>query len=203
ALCWVFIFGRMGVPAMGVEGAGIAAAISSWIGLVVMVLWSFRGRERLRYRAYRRRVLTPIAMWQLAKLSVPSGVATTVVMTGFILFIRIVAIFDEQAATAAGTAIGAHESVNGAATTIIINVLSLTFFSCMAFGVATATLVSRSLGARDPSSAERYAWSSVKLGAMMFTVVGALEIAFPGKCIAFFNDSQAVIDAGTSSMRLM
>lgn len=203
ALCWLLIFGHLGLPHMGVEGAGLAAAVSSWVGLFVMVCWSFRGHERLRYRAYRRRVLTPIAMWQLAKLSVPSGVATTVVMTGFILFIRIVAIFDEQAAAAAGTAIGAHESVNGAATTIIINVLSLTFFSCMAFGVATATLVSRSLGARDPSSAERYAWSSVKLGAMMFTVVGALEIAFPGKCIAFFNDSQAVIDAGRSSMRLM
>ncbi len=203
ALCWLLIFGNLGLPHMGVEGAGLAAAVSSWVGLLVMLGWSFRPHERLRYRAYRRRVLTPIAMWQLAKLSVPSGVATTVVMTGFILFIRIVGVFDEQAAAAAGTALGMHESVNGAATTIIINVLSLTFFSCMAFGVATATLVSRSLGARDPSSAERYAWSSVKIGAMMFAVVGALEIAFPDKCIAFFNDSPAVVEAGRSSMRLM
>jgi putative MATE family efflux protein len=203
ALCWLLIFGHLGLPHMGVEGAGVAGCVSSWVGLLVMIAWSFRRTERLRFRAYRRRVLTPIAMWQLAKLSVPSGVATTVVMTGFILFIRIVAIFDEQARNAATTALSAHESINGAATTIIINVLSLTFFSCMAFGVATATLVSRSLGARDPSAAERYAWSSVKLGVMMFAVVGALEIAFPGKCIAFFNDSQAVVDAGRSSMRLM
>ena len=166
-LCWLFIFGTLGRAARWASRApGIAAAISSWVGLFVMIAWSWRKRERTRYRAYRRRVLTPIAMWQLARLSVPSGVATTVVMTGFILFIRIVgAVRPAQRRRA-----GATESIYGAATTIIINVLSLTFFSCLAFGVATATLVSRSLGARDPDSAERYAWSSVKLGCILFAV---------------------------------
>jgi putative MATE family efflux protein len=197
ALCWLLIFGRLGLPRMGVEGAGVAAAISSAIGLLVMIGWSMQARERSRYRVYRKRVLTRAAMWQLARLSVPSGVATTAVMTGFILFIRIVGLFDRTRALAGG------ESIYGAATTIIINVLSLTFFSCMAFGVATATLVSLHLGARNPSAAERYAWSSVKLGCMMFGAVGAFEIAYPGACIGFFNHSPAVIDAGLSSMRLM
>jgi putative MATE family efflux protein len=197
-LCWLLIFGRFGLPKMGVEGAGLAAAISSSIGLMVMLAWSMRGSERRLYRPYRRRVLSRAAMSQLAKLSVPSGIATTVVMTGFILFIRIVSFFD-----LAHTAQGATESIYGAATTIIINILSLTFFSCMAFGVATATLVSQSLGAKKPDDAARYAWSSVKLGAMMFGIVGALQMAFPAWCIAVFNDSPAVIEAGESSMRLM
>lgn len=197
-LCWLLIFGRFGFPKMGVEGAGIAAAISSLVGLLVMVLWSMRREERPRYRVYRKRVLTRAAMWQLARLSVPSGIATMVVMTGFILFIRIVSLFDH-----AHTQDGGTESIHGAATTIIINVLSLTFFSCMAFGVATATLVSQSLGAKRPDDAERYAWSSVKLGAIMFGVFGALEIAFPEFCIRAFNDSPAVIEAGRSSMQLM
>ena len=197
-LCWLLMFGGMGMPKMGVEGAGIAAAVASWVGLVVMVAWSFKPSERLRFRAYRTRVLTRAAMWQLARLSVPSGVATTVVMTGFLLFIGIVSMFDRSYVAAGGT-----ESINGAATTIIINVLSLTFFSCMAFGVATATLVSQHLGARDPDGAERYAWSSVKIGVILFAAVGALEIAFPRVFIGFFNDSEAVINAGAPSMRLM
>ncbi len=197
-LCWCLMFGHLGAPRMGVEGAGIAAAASSWVGMLVMIAWSRRSRERARYRVYRRRVITPVAMWQLARLSVPSGVATTVVMTGFILFIRIVSLFDRPSASG-----GPAESIYGAATTIIINMLSLTFFSCMAFGVATATLVSRNLGARNPAAAERFAWSSVKLGCIMFGLVGLLEMAFPGKCIGFFNHSTLVIDAGRSSMRLM
>jgi putative MATE family efflux protein len=197
-LCWLLIFGNLGAPHMGVEGAGLAAAISSWVGLFVMIGFSLRKSDRLRYDPYRRGTLSRGIMLQLARLSVPSGVATTVVMTGFILFIWIVSLFD--AAHAQG---GGSESIHGAATTIIINVLSLTFFSCMAFGVATATLVSQSLGAQDPASAERYAWSSVKIGVLLFGVVGALEIAFPEICIGIFNDSEEVIAAGTSSMRLM
>lgn len=198
ALCLVLMFGRLGFPAMGVEGAGLAAAISSWVGLFVMIGWSLWPSERARYRTYRKRLLNRAAMWQIAKLSVPSGVATMVVMTGFILFIGIVGLFDRQHVAAGG-----GESIYGAATTIIINVLSLTFFSCMAFGVATATLVSSSLGAKKPDDAERYAWSSVKIGAIAFGVMGLLEIAFPEAWIGFFNDSPAVISAGAPSMRLM
>jgi Na+-driven multidrug efflux pump len=137
-------------------------------------------------------------MKTLARLSVPSGVATTVVMTGFILFIRIVHVFDNRVA-----AHGGGEPVFGAATTIIINVLSLTFFSCMAFGVSTATLVSQSLGAGDTDSAERYAWSSVKLAVMAFAILGATEIAYPEFWLRIFNDSPGVIAVGAAPMRLM
>jgi multidrug resistance protein, MATE family len=198
ALCWLLIFGNAGFPRMGVEGAGLAAAVSSWTGLIAMVAFSFRPEDRDTYRPYRRNVLSWKIMKDLARLSIPSGIATTVVMTGFILFIRIVHVFDDQLA-----AQGVHEAIYGAATTIIINVLSLTFFSCMAFGVATATLVSQSLGAGDAEAAERYAWSSVKIAVMLFGVLGAHEIAFPHFWIAIFNDSPNVIRVGESSMRLM
>lgn len=197
-LCWLLIFGNLGAPRMGVEGAGAAAAVSSWIGLLMMGLFSLRRSEREAYAPYRKENISRETMWRLIRLSVPSGVATTVVMTGFILFIAIVGIFD-----AAHIKDGGSESIYGAATTIIINVLSLTFFSCMAFGVATATLVSQNLGANRPDDAERYAWSSVKIGAMLFGVVGSLEIALPGKWIAIFNHSEAVIEVGSSSMQLM
>lgn len=197
-LCYALIFGNWGAPMMGVSGAGIAAAISSWVGLGVMVIFSLRRSDRQTYDAYRLGVMSRTVMVQLAKLSVPSGFATTVVMTGFMLFIRIVQGFDSEHVDAGGAA-----SIYGAATTIIINVLSLTFFPCMAFGVATATLVSQSLGAQDPASAERYAWSSVKIAAIAFGVLGALEGVFPEECIALFNDSPEVIAAGAPSMRLM
>ncbi|HEX7476777.1 MAG TPA: MATE family efflux transporter [Polyangiales bacterium] len=197
-LCYALIFGELGAPRMGVAGAGLAAAVSSWVGLGAMILFSMRAVDRDKYRPYRSGVLSLSMMKNLARLSVPSGVATTVVMTGFILFIRIVHVFDNQAEANGGT-----ESIYGAATTIIINVLSLTFFSCMAFGVSTATLVSQSLGARDPDSAERYAWSSVKIAVMAFGVLGLHEVLYPEFWIGIFNKSPEVIAAGASSMRLM
>jgi multidrug resistance protein, MATE family len=121
-----------------------------------------------------------------------------VVMTGFLLFRQVVKIFDERYMAAGGT-----EAIYGAATTIIIEVLSLTFFSCLAFGVATATLVSQRLGAGDPDGAERFGWSSVKLGIIFFTIFGGLEALFPEYCISIFNKSPNVVQAGAPAMRLM
>jgi Na+-driven multidrug efflux pump len=63
--------------------------------------------------------------------------------------------------------------------------------------------VSQSLGAGKPDDAERYAWSSVKIGVMMFGVLGAHEILFPEFWIQIFNDSPAVVRVGSPSMRLM
>jgi Na+-driven multidrug efflux pump len=183
---------------MGPEGAGLAAAVASWVGLLAMGLFTLRPVDQRKYRPYRKGTLSLPLMKNIVRLSVPSGVATTVVMTGFMLFMGIVQIFDNRLIEATG-----GEPVNAAATTIIITVLSATFFSCLAFGVSTATLVSQSLGARDPDSAERYAWSSVKLAVMTFGVLGAFEVAFPRFWLGIFNNSPAVIAVGTGPMRLM
>jgi MATE family multidrug resistance protein len=162
------------------------------------LLFSLRSVDRKKYHPYRSGTLSTATMRSLIRLSVPSGIATTVVMTGFWLFIRIVHIFDNRLA-----AQGTGEPVYGAATTIIIQVLSLTFFSCLAFGVSTATLVAQSLGARDPDSAERYAWTSVKLAVILFGLLGSTEILFPHFWLGIFNHSPAVIRVGSGPMRLM
>lgn len=195
--CWLLIFGNAGFPRLGVGGAGIAAAASSWVGLFVMLGFLFRKGNRARYRPMHASSLSRRMVWEVARLSIPSGIATSAVMTGFFLFRRIVTRLDAQHIATTGL------EAYGAATTIIIQVLSITFFSCLAFGVATATLVSQRLGARDPEGAERLAWSSVKIGVLAFGTLGLLEAIYPEACIAIFNRSPEVISAGASSMRLM
>ena len=196
-LCWLLIFGNFGAPRMGVEGAGVAGMASSWVGFLVVALFSFSPTDRVERAPYAGK-LSGSMMKELARISVPSGVATAVIMSGFLLFRRIVEGLD-----AAHLAAGGTESIYGAATTIIIQVLSITFFSCMAFGVATATLVSQELGAGRPERAERVAWASVKLGAMAFGLVGLAEVLFPAPLIAVFNRSPGVIEAATPSLQLM
>jgi MATE family multidrug resistance protein len=196
-LCWLFIFGNMGAPALGVEGAGIAAAISSWFGLLFMIGFTFLPSEVARYAAYKGK-LSASLMRELAYLSVPSGLATSVVMLGVLVFRWVIDGID-----AAYIASGGTETVNGAATTIIIQILSITFFACLALGVATASLVSQHLGAKEPKRAEDIAWTSVKLGVIVFGVVGLVQIVAPGALIGVFNNSSEVLRVGAPVMRMM
>jgi MATE family multidrug resistance protein len=200
-LCWLLIFGNMGAPRLGIAGAGIAAATASWMGLVVMAIFSMGSQYRDRFKFYRLKNLSLSTVWDLLKLSVPGGLATVAVMTGFLLFTKIVGRLDAQSATV--MVHGVRVAANGAATTIIIEVLSATFFSCMAFGTATATLVGQSLGQKNPDLAESYAWTSVKLGAIIFGIIGALIFTWAPGVMGVFSDAPVVIAAGTNPLRLV
>jgi Na+-driven multidrug efflux pump len=206
-LCVIFIFGKWGMPRMGIAGAGLAGAVSSWMGLFIMVAWAVGHRYRSVFRVFdTSRVSKPIVR-DILKLSVPSAVATVAVMSGFALFAMIVSQLDKvSGATLVNPACpgGRAEAVNSAATTLIVGILKLTFTACLAFGTSTATLVSQSLGERDPEKAERFGWVSVKLGLIIFGVVGLIEgVLFTDQILGFVTQSPAVLEAARLPMHIM
>ena len=202
ALCWALIFGNLGAPRMGVEGAGLAGFISTYIGLAVMVGYALLPEYR-GFHPFALQRLSSRIVGDVLKLSIPSAIATIAVMTGFALFSFIVSKLDElQAAGLAESAV--REAVNSAATTNVVVILKLTFTACLAFGTATATLVGQSLGEKDPEKAARFGWASVKLGLLIFGVVGFLEgVVFTGPLLSLLTKSEAVHQAALVPMRIM
>ena len=191
-LCWVFIFGHLGAPAMGPTGAGFSAFLSTWIGLGVMMVYVFAHRED--FHPLRWVNIARGLTWDMVKLSFPAAVATIVMMFGFALFTKIVNVLDA----------GSLEAVNGAATTNIIQIMMLTFTACIAFGTSTATLVSQSLGRKEPDEAARYGWASVRLGLIVFGAVGLCEgLFFREHVIRIFAATQGVREAMHEPMMLV
>ncbi|HWZ92606.1 MAG TPA: MATE family efflux transporter, partial [Polyangiaceae bacterium] len=93
-LCITLIFGHFGAPRMGMTGAGLAGAASSWVGLLIMAVWATLRHYRVNFRPFDvRRVVRPL-MTDILRLSVPSAVATVAVMSGFALFSGIVSHLD-------------------------------------------------------------------------------------------------------------
>lgn len=205
-LCMLLIFGRWGAPRMGIVGAGVAGFVSTWIGLFIMIGWALLPTYRARFRPFDLKKFSKPLTWDILKLSIPSGVATIAVMTGFLLFAMIVSRLDslEPTKVVATGPCGGAEPVNSAATTVIVGVLKLTFTACLAFGTSTATLVSQSLGERRPERAENFGWVSVRLGLLIFGIVGLLEgVVFPVQILHFVSHSEAVREAALLPMRLM
>jgi putative MATE family efflux protein len=198
--CWIFIFGHLGAPRMGAPGAGFAAFVATWIGLGIMLFYA--GRERQRFSFMKLSNLSRSLTWDILKLSIPAAAATVVMMVGFGLFAQVAGKLD--AAEAAKAASGTREAVNGAATTDIVAILKLTFTACIAFGTATATLVAQSLAAKRPDDASRFGWASVRLGLMVFGVVGLCEgVLFTRPIVNFITHSEEVRAAAFGPMRMM
>ena len=207
-LCMILIFGNeaLGVPKMGIEGAGIAGFVSTWVGLGVMVAYALLPEYRRAFHPFSLRKLDRKVTWGVVKLSIPSGIATLVIMTGVMLFVGIAFKLDELKPLGTISPLcpgGKAEPVNGAATTVIVGVLKLTFTACLAFGTSAATLVSQSLGEKKPDQAELFGWTAVKLGLLVFGVVGALEYIFAPQILSFVSGSELVQQTALLPMRIM
>jgi MATE family multidrug resistance protein len=74
----------------------------------------------------------------------------------------------------------------------------------IAFGTATATCVSQSLGAGKPNLAARYGWEASRVGVLAMLVIGSIFLAWPEQIIALVspNDPQVAI-AGATSLRII
>jgi MATE family multidrug resistance protein len=203
-LCILLIFGYYGAPRMGFAGAGVAGFVSSWLGLVIMLIWALLPRYVAAHRPFDFRKLSRPLVMDILRLSVPSAVATLAVMSGFALFSMIVSQLDHASGSAPNAPSGGSEAVNGAATMLIVGILKLTFTACLAFGTSTATLVSQSLGEMDPGKAERFGWVSVRLGLMIFGVVGLLEgVILTNQILDLVTKSDAVREAALVPLRMM
>jgi MATE family multidrug resistance protein len=89
------------------------------------------------------------------------------------------------------------------ATKVVMDIMSLTFMSAMAFGTATATLVSQSMGKGDMALAERYGWESIKLSGLIFGLIGVVTLIFPEPTLRLISRDEAVIEAAIPILQAM
>ncbi len=207
-LCILLIFGSapLGIAKMGIAGAGMAGFISTYVGLFIMVGYALLPSYRGMFHPFAASKLDRGLAWSIVKLSIPSGIATIVAMVGFGLFAYIAAGLDviHPAGVVSPACPGGNaEPVNGAAMTVIFASLKLTITACLAFGTSTATLVAQSIGEKDPAKAERFGWTSVKLGVAIFGTIGLLEAIFAPQVLAFLTHSELVQRAALNPLRLM
>jgi len=190
ALCYLLIFGfsifGITVPAMDIDGAAIAAVIASYIGLFLMIMWTFRKEDRRAFGVYNFSNLNWGVAWAVIKLSVWSGLATVVLMAGVGLFNKIVGEVDK---------IEGLTEVNSSAASIVTNIMLLVFMGCLAFGTSTATLVSQSVGAKNFSLASRYGWQSALVAVYGVAIFGLVCFIFPEPVLQVFMPHEAKADS--------
>ncbi|MBK8259060.1 MAG: MATE family efflux transporter [Polyangiaceae bacterium] len=183
-LAYSLIYGHLGLPALGVRGAGYGTAITEVIQVSVMLglLWRDR-RQAASKKMQPSSIRFKKALNEVLSLGVPTGLHFGFEMLAFTTFTAVLA------------SLGAAEL---AAHHVALNTIRASFLPGVAVAEATSILVARSLGAGNLKDADKSTWAALLLGVSFMTLCG-IAFALFGKNIAaaFSNDAEVVRIAGT------
>ena len=150
-LNYVFMFGFGPVPAYGVTGAGIGTFIASLVGAIYHLQMGFRYASGFQQGPVREHLRV------VCRLMIPAGMQQFMDSLALTLMFRIVAFV--------GT-------VEVAAYSVLVNMVSAVGMPAWGLGLAGATLVGQSMGAKQMQAANRWAWDVVKIGALAMMLMG-------------------------------
>ncbi len=145
---WLLIFGNLGFPKLGVEGAAIATVISRYVELSIVIGYTHTHANRYRF-----------VNGLYASLRVPKALAQDITVKGLPLLIN------EGLWSMGMTMLAQCYSVRGldvvAAMNISNTISNLFSVTILSMGSATAILVGQALGSGDMEEARARAWRLV------------------------------------------
>jgi MATE family multidrug resistance protein len=176
---WALIFGNLGMPAMGLYGAGIATALSRIVILVGLVgfVWGF-GLHRGAWVPWSRRALDRAEIVRILAFGIPVAAHMSLEVWAF----------------SAGTLLaGRLGPVALAAHTIVLNMAALAFMLPLGISQGAVTRVGNLLGEGDLLGARRATWVAVALGAGVMTLSAFAFVTLRHLLPRLYTPAQEVI----------
>ena len=168
------IFGKLGLPKLGLLGAGLGSASANlfmFFGMALVVLLHRRFR---RYRLFghfwrsdRQRFR---AVW---RLGLPIAITLALEITIFNAAVFLMGLIGEES-------IAAHA--------IAIQVAALSFMVPMGLSQAATVRVGLAYGRRDPAGIARAGWTAFALGVGFMSMTGLVMLALPQALVTLFLD---------------
>ena len=169
ALDWLLIFGKGGLPELGVTGAALGTVLSQVAGAGVYLALMLQRRHRAAYGTLASWRLEPWLVARLVRFGMPTGLQYSLEVAAFAIFMVIV---------------GRIGTLELAASGIAFNLNMIVFFPMVGLAVAVASIVGRHLGAEQPAVAERAVGSALGMSLVYMGACGALYVLGPTLLLA-------------------
>jgi len=181
-LNWVFIYGHLGVPAMGVEGSAWATVIARvfMAGVLLLAIVHYERTHKMGLRAVSFRP-DVARMKRLLALGIPASLQITFEIGAF-------ATCTALAGQLGAVALASHQ--------IALHMASLAFMIPLGMSAAAAVRVGQGLGRRDPNGASRSGWTAIALGGAFMCCTAVLFLSVPRQIIRLYTPDPEVIATG-------
>jgi MATE family multidrug resistance protein len=182
AACWLLVFGGLGVPALGVPGAGVATAVSR-IYMLLVVAGSVAWRERRLATGLRTIRLAP--HWPRLRALVAYGLPAAGHLTAEM---GIVTVVTTIAARFDPASLAAHQ--------IALNMAGFTFMVPLGLSSAAAVRVGYAVGRGDAEGAARAGWTALAVGLAFMSTAALAFLTIPEPILRIFTSDPRVLATG-------
>lgn len=158
-LNYVFIYGHLGAPALGVKGAALSTLIARTLMAAAMFAYVLSARKTRPYKPLDFHAHHAESFWEIVRMGLPSGLQN---------------FFEVGAFSLAAVWMGHLGTAPLAAHQIAISLASLTFMMTTGIGAAAAITVGEAMATRHTDNAWNYGQSAITIAALFMAVCGAI-----------------------------
>ena len=185
---WVFIYGNLGMPALGLNGAGYSSLCVEVFAAVAIVLYAFRSRRFTRYQQLLEYRSFNVPMQKrLLRIGVPSGVQYFFEVGSFSFSAVMIGWLGAKA-------LAAHQ--------IAISLASISFMMTLGISHAATIRVGHAMGKRDRVLLRRAGLSAVILAVALMSTAALIFILFRHSLPTLYIDDAVVIPLASTLLIL-
>ncbi|MBW8294969.1 MAG: MATE family efflux transporter [Sphingopyxis sp.] len=168
------IFGRFGMPALGVVGAGVGSVLTNLVMVALMIVVVYRDRQFRRYHLLGRWWRSDWPRFaEMTRIGTPIAISHA---------------FEAGVFTAAVMLMGWISTAAVAAHAVALQLASLTFMVPMGLAQAATVRVGIGHGRGDAAHIRRAGWSSFVMGTGFMAVMALIMLTIPGQLAGLFID---------------
>ncbi|MFL2874409.1 MAG: MATE family efflux transporter [Pseudohongiellaceae bacterium] len=171
-LCYVMVFGKIGLPALGIVGAGVSTIIASLFACILFIVFYFRKEHRDKFSVMSSFQIDWGVLRRFWRLGFPSGLELFLNVAAFNLFLLM---------------FQGYGIVEGASAAIVFNWDLLSFVPMIGLNIGVISLIGRFVGANDMARTDEVMSAGFFLGIVYSAILAVLYITFRFPLVEVFS----------------
>ncbi|WP_138420631.1 MATE family efflux transporter [Aquibacillus sediminis] len=180
---YVFIFGKLGLPAFGGIGAGIASALTYWICCAIAIWIIMKVRPFATHKIFSQLSKPSLrAWWEQLKIGVPIGMSIFFEVSIFSAVTLFMSVYSTYT-------IAAHQAA--------MNFASFLYMVPLTIAMTLTIAVGFEVGAKRIKDARTYAYIGISTGVVIAFIAGFILYTFDEPVARLYNTNPEVVELTT------